>query len=123
MERDTRQRRAIREAIEAADRPLAPQEILHRAHLDVPRLGIATVYRTVKALVEEGWAQPVELPEGPVRYERTGKGHHHHFVCRSCEGVFEVAGCPRGVGALTPAGFHLESHDLVLYGRCERCVA
>lgn len=123
VERDTRQRKAIRDAIESANRPLAPMEILERAQESVPGLGIATVYRTVKSLVEEAWALAVELPEGPVRYERAGKGHHHHFVCRNCDGVFEVDGCAPGVKELTPSGFELETHDLVLYGRCEQCVA
>lgn len=123
MERNTKQRRSIRDALESAGRPLAPQEVLERARGRVPGLGIATVYRTLNLLVEEGWAATVELPDGPLRYERTGKAHHHHFVCRECEGVFEVEGCARGVKELTPYGFQLESHDLVLYGRCERCVA
>ena len=43
MSRKTPQREAIREAIEAADRPLSPQEILELAQRAVPQLGIATV--------------------------------------------------------------------------------
>ena len=54
MERNTRQRSAIRDSIARADRPLLPQEVLEAARQDVPGLGIATVYRNLKALVEEG---------------------------------------------------------------------
>lgn len=123
MERDTRQRKAIRDAIEAAGRPLAPQEILELAQHRVPGLGLATIYRNVGRLVEEGWAVAVELPDGPVRYERAGKGHHHHFVCRACESVFDVGGCARGVKELAPHGFEIDAHEIVLYGRCEACTA
>jgi Fe2+ or Zn2+ uptake regulation protein len=71
-ERSTRQRAAIREAIEQAGRPLLAQEVLDLACLHVPRLGIATVYRNIKAMVEEGAIKQVLLPgEPPIRASRT----------------------------------------------------
>jgi Fur family ferric uptake transcriptional regulator len=61
MERKTRQRGAIRDAIAQADRPLLPQEVLEAAQHAVPSLGIATVYRNLKVLVEEGVLAPTEI--------------------------------------------------------------
>ena len=121
MERQTTQRRAIRAAVEAADRPLSPQEILAAAAEASPGLGLATVYRTIKAGVDAGWLQPVELPGGPVRYEPAGKQHHHHFECRACRRVYEVDGCPDNLDDLVPVGFVLENHDVTLYGLCLTC--
>ena len=43
MERNTRQRAAIRLAIEQAGRPLLPAEVLAAAQRDVPGLSLATV--------------------------------------------------------------------------------
>ena len=77
----------------------------------------------LKALVEEGAAVAVELPGEPARYERAAAGHHHHFRCRACARVFEVPGCARGIPALAPAGFEVDGHELVLYGRCAPCAA
>jgi Fur family ferric uptake transcriptional regulator len=51
MERNTRQRSAIRDAIAQAQRPLLPHEVLEAARTEVPGMGIATVYRNLKALV------------------------------------------------------------------------
>ncbi len=123
MERDTRQRRAIRNALEQAGRPLSTHEVLLLAQPDSPSLGTATVYRTLKALVEEGWLAVVEVPGEAPRYERAGKGHHHHFHCRGCGRLFELEGCPDGLKHLTPNGFSLEAHEVVLYGRCTVCTA
>ena len=53
MERDTRQRQAIRAALERADRPLSPKEVLSASRRRVRSLGIATVYRTLNSLLEE----------------------------------------------------------------------
>ena len=121
MQRQTRQRDAIRGALAAAARPLAPQELLRAARQALPSLGIATVYRNVKALLAEGTVHMVELPGAPARYELAGKRHHHHFHCRTCDGVFEVDACPAGIGRLLPRGFSLERHEIILYGLCAGC--
>jgi Fur family transcriptional regulator, ferric uptake regulator len=123
MERDTQQRRAIRRAFREAGRPLSPQEVLAVAGPESPGIGPATVYRTVKGLVERGWLTPVALPGEPPRYEVSGKEHHHHFHCRGCGRLYELEGCPEGLKTLTPSGFHLEAHEVVLYGRCSGCAA
>jgi len=123
MERKTRQRDAIRMVFEENPRPLGPFEVLEAGRAHVTGLGIATVYRTINALLESGWLTPVELPGEAPRYERAGSGHHHHFRCRQCARVFEIAGCPGDFAALAPAGFQLEAHEIVLYGRCAGCAA
>jgi Fur family ferric uptake transcriptional regulator len=121
MERSTRQRQAIREALREAGRPLSPGEILEHARQRVPGLGIATVYRTINSLVQEGSAVAVELPGEATRYEMAGKQHHHHFRCTSCGKVFELMGCPGDLSWLAPPGFRTERHEIVLYGSCPDC--
>jgi len=121
MERNTRQRDAIRQVFVEMPRPLGPNEVLEAGRAHVSKLGIATVYRTINTLVDEGWLVPVELPGEPPRDELAGAAHHHHFQCRHCARVFEIYGCPGDFSELTPAGFQLESHEVVLYGRCALC--
>lgn len=121
MQRETKQRKAIRDALEDAGHPLSPKELLSLARDQVSGLGIATVYRNISALQEEGWIVPVELPGEPPRYEVAGKAHHHHFHCRECDKVYEIEGCPGNLQSVTPVGFQLETHEVVLYGLCEIC--
>lgn len=119
--RDTRQRRAIRAAFLGTDRPLDPNEVLTLAAGDHSGLGIATVYRNIKMLLEEGWLTAVELPGEVTHYELAGKAHHHHFRCRSCGKVFELNACLPDVQSLAPEGFQVDGHDLLLYGACRDC--
>ena len=119
--RDTRQRRAIRAAFLTTDRPLDPNEVLALAAGDHRGLGIATVYRNIKMLLDEGWLTPVELPGEVTHYELAGKEHHHHFHCRSCGKVFELNACLPNVQQLAPEGFAVNGHDLLLYGACREC--
>ena len=121
MERATRQNTAIREALEAAGRPLSPAEVLDEARRHVAALGLATVYRNLKALVDAGEIQVVTLPGEAARYELARHGHHHHFRCDACQKVFDVPGCPGDLGGLAPPGFVVDRHEITLYGRCSAC--
>lgn len=123
MERSTRQRDAIRQALVQAGRPLLPTEILAAAQAEVPALGIATVYRNLKQLAEAGEVQSVELPGDAPRFEPGGHHHHHHFSCTVCHRVFDVHACPGDMQKLAPPGFAVERHELTLYGRCDECAA
>ena len=120
-ERATRQRDAIRAALERAGRPLSPHEILHVARVSVNALGLATVYRNLKRLVADGAVRLVELPGDGARYEIAEVEHHHHFQCTRCRRVFDVPGCPGDIRRLAPRGFTVEHHDVTLYGRCPGC--
>lgn len=121
MERNTRQRSAIAEAVHDAGRPLLPQEILERARRDAPTLSLATVYRNLKQLVDDGTLRPVHLPGEAARYELAGGAHHHHFQCRHCERVYDIPGCSAHLDAMLPRGFTIEDHEITLYGRCAAC--
>ena len=121
MQRDTRQRRAIRQVLKHFARPLTPEEVLDNGQRIVPSLGLATVYRNLKILAREGWASEVQLPGGGLRYELADRPHHHHFLCRSCDQAFDVHRCPDEIEELAPEGFEVDSHELILFGRCAAC--
>ena len=121
MKRATRQRDAIQSAIRTSNRPLSPEEVLRHARANVGALGIATVYRNLKLLLDEGAIQSVTLPGESPRYELSESAHHHHFQCTTCRRVYDVPGCPGNMRRLAPRGFTVEHHDLTLYGRCSDC--
>ncbi|MDF3832681.1 transcriptional repressor [Cupriavidus basilensis] len=125
MERMTRQREAVLGALSDAARPLSPAEILAAAQGGVPSLGLSTVYRNIRALVEEGMLSAVELPGQPDRYEVVAVPgtvvHRHYFQCLSCDRVFPLEGCPGHLDEITPPGFVVEQHELTLRGRCAAC--
>ena len=122
MQRDTSQRRAIRRALEDAGRPLGALEVLEASMNFAPGLGIATVYRNIKALLKEGDISEVQLPGEPPRYEAAGKDHHHHFRCNRCEKVYELGGaCLPDLKNALPRGFRVTSHEVLVHGVCASC--
>lgn len=119
----TRQRRAILAAFEREQRPLSPAEIEDAVRAEgATDVNLATVYRNLKVMVEGGQLTPVEVLGQPGRYELAGLGHHHHFLCESCDRVFDLPACPpKFLKDLAPEGFEVSGHELQLMGQCAGC--
>jgi Fur family ferric uptake transcriptional regulator len=122
-QRQTRQRDAIFAVIQGSCGPLSALEIYQRACETLPQLGMATVYRAIKLLLETAEIQAVNLPSGETRYESAHLGHHDHFQCRKCGEVFDLHVCPLHLkaGATLPGGFIVEDHEMTLFGMCAEC--
>jgi Fur family ferric uptake transcriptional regulator len=119
--RNTQQRREIREVFERTDRPLAADEVLELAQERMAGLGIATVYRAIKALTNDGWLVPVAIPGASPRYEIRGKAHHHHFHCLKCGRLFELKACVAHLGKMIPPTFQMIDHVVLIDGFCTEC--
>jgi len=117
----TQQKLTLTSLITKAERPLTPAEICRAGRKEIPSLGIATVYRALKQLAEEGQVRLVEIPGVSPHYECTARQHHHFFFCQHCHSLFNLDGCLRGVSGLAPKGFSVKRHEIVLYGECADC--
>jgi Fur family ferric uptake transcriptional regulator len=119
--RTTKQKEAIKSVLAGEVGPLLPDEIHGLALKAVPSLGIATVYRSLKSLQDEGLVCCVEIPGQAPRYERADKGHHHHFHCKKCHAVFDLVKCVEGIKSLVPPDFQVTGHEITLFGFCDSC--
>ena len=91
---------------------------------ELPGVGRATVFRTMKLLQDLDVVCRVPLEDGTVRYQIATEGHHHHLVCRDCGAVTEFvdAGIDRRIEQQADdAGFELAGHSVELYGVCANC--
>ncbi|MBK9130897.1 MAG: transcriptional repressor [Gammaproteobacteria bacterium] len=120
QERNTKQKQTIARLIRETGHPLTVQEILDLGRGHMSRLGIATVYRTLRRLLDAGELQTVVIPGDVVRYE-AAMPHHHHFKCRRCDRVYDLDGCVKALKSMVPKGFKVENHELTLYGCCRSC--
>lgn len=67
---------------------LSAQELYARVRQKNPRIGSATVYRTLKLLEECGLARSMDYGDGTQRYE-PDRFQHHHIICTSCNRTVE----------------------------------
>jgi Fur family transcriptional regulator, ferric uptake regulator len=116
----TGQRRVIARVLsEAADHPDVEGLYRRAAALD-SRISIATVYRTVRLLEENGILERRDFGGGRARYEPSAHGHHHHLIDVDTGRVieFEDDEHERVLKAIAARlGFELVSHRLELFGR------
>ncbi len=127
--RNTRPRRLIAEKLAQLARAgdeFATEDLWHVLQREDPRLGRATVFRTVEALLERGLLDRVEFADGKWRYRVCGSAHHHHLTCVQCRRVVEVDAClpPEMLNRIaSDSNFALEGHAVELFGRCAECRA
>lgn len=87
-------------------------------------IGRATVYRTLKLLLDQGLICRVVLGDGAVCYRPSHKAHHHHLVCVSCGAtedvhLTDVEDVIDGVRGAT--NYEIVGHRIEIYGFCPTC--
>jgi len=115
-------RRAVVEAVLAGEDLFSVADV----HRHVSRIGRATVFRTMKLLVDLDLVCRVQLEDGSLRYRlRVAlEDHHHHLVCTGCGSVEDFSDCDVGVMSETVADrtkYEIQGHRLELYGLCPAC--
>jgi Fur family ferric uptake transcriptional regulator len=87
--------------------------------------GRASIYRTLEQLEKLRLIQRIDVGGDAAGYERLdSSGHHHHLVCRECGllAPFADPALERAIATISrTADFEVDSHDVVLRGRCPRC--
>lgn len=120
----TPQRQAVLDAIETMPGAFTAVAVYDAARHEEPRLGLATVYRTIELLRRTGSVRALTGDARPA-YVRCRPGHHHHLVCLSCGAVEETELCaaPSAAELRRRHGFTAEAHEVEVYGTCRRCAA
>jgi Fur family ferric uptake transcriptional regulator len=98
--------------------------LFKRVERIAPKVGIATVYRTLNLLVESGLALRREFATGASSYEKTPDTHHDHLLCTVCGRIveFHEPAIEQFQDRISERhGFALEFHRMELYGRCGDC--
>ncbi len=87
-------------------------------------IGIATVYRTLTLLEENGLVSSISLGIQGKKFEMANKPHHDHLICKSCGKIIEFEN--EKIEELQQQiakenSFVLTDHLMQLYGICAEC--
>lgn len=122
----TSQRDDIAKVFLTGDRHISAEELYGEVKKVNPRVGYATVYRTLRLLKECGVAVERHFNDGEARYETAEreKHAHDHFICERCARIVEFAGFE--LDALDERiakklGAVVTRHRLEIYGICREC--
>ena len=123
----THQREVIGEILFESSRHLSADDIGQQLRERNEHIGKATVYRTVKLLVDVGLAVEHDFDEGFKRYEmRAGPAHYNHLICTECGKVIDFSRPElelMQVAVAAEHGFQPVTRQFKIYGMCLDCTS
>jgi Fur family transcriptional regulator, ferric uptake regulator len=124
--RSTAQRRLILERVFEVGEHFTADDLIADVRTADASVGSATVYRTLRMLVESGLLHEHRFEDNEsVRFElRRSDSHHDHIICLGCGTIREfeeplIEQLQERVAQ--QLGFKLEHHTHQLYGYCQSC--
>jgi Fur family transcriptional regulator, ferric uptake regulator len=124
--KSTSQRDDIAQVFFTAEAHLSVEDLYASVRKVNPRVGYATVYRTLKLLKDVGLATERHFDDGQARYEATEdeEQHHDHIICERCHKIVEfnsetLEQLQERIARFL--GFVVSRHRMELYGVCGEC--
>ena len=121
----TKQRRSVLKIFLESKDHVSVEELYNTVLKTEPKIGLATVYRTLALLTKSGLALEMDFGDGQKRYESSYRSlHHDHMVCTECGKILEfnhplIEKYQEEVAK--QKNFKITSHKLDLFGLCQDC--
>ena len=121
--KQTQQRALVLEVFLGISGHLTVQELADQMKTHEPNIGLTTVYRTLRLLVESGVAEERHFTDGQARFEVAKLGtHHDHLICTVCGNIFEFEDDEieaRQNKIATDRGMTIRRHRHEIYAECD----
>jgi Fe2+ or Zn2+ uptake regulation protein len=129
-ERSTHPRQAIAEGLIRLGRTgavFSAEDLLRRLRRTNPRIGRATVYRSIEKLARMKVLDRIDFADGTHCFRLCGReSHHHHLACTKCHRVVDLDFCLQDdqIAAIGKReSFSIKDHAITLFGLCKDCSA
>lgn len=123
--RRSKKRDALLRLLHSTEMHPSADWVYQRLREEFPDVSLATVYRNLNQLVDEGLIRRVGVIKGQERYE-TMLEPHSHFICHRCGALLDLPDCTCGVetSALSEQyGFLAQSYEFNIHGLCRDCIS
>ncbi len=123
LHRKSRKRDRILELLKSTDKHPSADWIYDKLKREFPELSIATVYRNLNFLFEEGLIKKIDSGSSFDRFEANAD-QHYHFTCKQCGKIIDLPvpvdnTLHEIVNSNTSNIAH--SHTIDFFGLCEEC--
>lgn len=117
----TKQRQLILEAVKESSTHPTADELFQQIRTRLPTISLATVYRNLNLLAEDGVIRKIAMPGMPDRFDRNMETHDHLW-CERCGRVFDFT-LPQAIDRQIEevSGMEVRQYTLVAQGRCATC--
>ncbi|WP_058486306.1 Fur family transcriptional regulator [Defluviitalea phaphyphila] len=122
----TNQRKAILDVlIDYKGHILSAEQIYEKTKKIYSKTNFSTIYRNLEILERTQIIHKINISGEASKYKLVcHKGHHHHFICKSCGKSEIIDFCPLEnlELELKNKDFVLTDHNFELYGYCKECI-
>lgn len=101
------------------DHPTA-ETVFLRARDTVPNISLATVYRNLRTLSDNGDVLTLETVDKKIHYDGD-ISDHGHFICRDCGRIIDIFSRTELPPELEELELEVDSAKTVYYGKCAGC--
>lgn len=118
----SKQREMILDAVYSYDGHPTAENIYRALKSHCPKLSLATVYRNLNKLCDNGNIKRLQVIDSPERYDKS-VAPHYHLYCRKCRSVVDIPYAVDDWNKLlgSAQGHVIEACDVIFYGVCEQC--
>jgi len=122
VRKNTKQRSMVYEELKSRFDHPTPEELYESIKPKYPRISIATVYRNLRILAEEGKVIEIKSDKNILRYDAKTEPHYH-FKCTKCGAVIDLdmAYDKKLDEELNAKGYKVDYHSTIFYGLCQNC--
>jgi len=123
--KSTNQRRVVLDVFLKTEDHISAEDLYKMVSEHDPKIGLATVYRTLALFTQSGLATELDFGDGQKRYEhKYMHSHHDHMICTECGKIIEfnhpmIEKLQEEIVA--KHDFKMTSHKLDLFGICGQC--
>ncbi|MFT5171792.1 MAG: Fur family ferric uptake transcriptional regulator [Candidatus Marinamargulisbacteria bacterium] len=125
--RYTPQKQAIVDDIFARKERFEVESFISEIRSDDQKVSRATVYRTIKQLIDANLLQKILTRDGKVYYESVmpQQQQHHHLICNTCGEIFDIK--EKKIEKYLEEfckqqAFRPSYRSLHIYGECKTCL-
>ena len=121
--KNSKQRTAVLERLCSTTFHPTALELYEMVRSEMPNISLATVYRNLNLLCEEGRAIKLTA-DGADHFDGTVEPHYH-FMCNGCKRVYDVEmehDAQLDQVAQNATGGEITGHSLMFYGQCRHCL-
>ncbi len=121
-ERNTIQKEKIFKYLSSVETHPTAETVFNEVRKEIPSITLATVYRNLNKLAEQGCVHRLEL-NGEYHFDGR-QGMHQHGVCRKCGKIIDFIDSEISKNALkkiNSADFEAEDVTIIYSGVCKEC--
>jgi Fur family peroxide stress response transcriptional regulator len=118
--RVTRQRLAVYDFLYRNESHPTVDDIHAGIKGDLPKVSVATVYKSVESLVDIGLVKPIYLGNAATRFDASTE-EHAHFRCIACNGIVDVMVNHTPVAKEELDHCEIIGSSVEFYGFCASC--